>query len=127
MYDDLRIDSSVEYEKSAKSNESNKTAQTNHNHTNGAKVNLIEKEQNITHEQKFNSQTIEKAVKNTNELMESFHKSYRFKYIEKAERYQVSIINRETGETLKEIPPEEVLKLAEQLQESFSALVDKYS
>ena len=57
-----------------------------------------------------------------NKVMEAFDTGMSFSYNQKLDRYQVSIINKDTGELIKKIPSDELMQLAENIQDSLSGI-----
>jgi len=65
------------------------------------------------------------ALKKVNDTINIFDKRYHFLIDDKTNRIVVQIINKETGEVIKEIPPEEVLKLAARIRELLGLFIDE--
>lgn len=57
------------------------------------------------------------VVKRLNESIQIVRRDLHFSYDESAGRTVITVINSDTGEIVRQIPPEEVLSLAENLEE----------
>lgn len=68
---------------------------------------------------------VKEAVETTNKIIDFLSKGARFNYVESLNQFQVQIVNKNTGEVLKEFPSEQMIKIAEDLQASVSSLIDK--
>ncbi len=70
-------------------------------------------------------QKVKDAVELLNKVSRVFNKSLRFKYIEDLDRYWVKVVDLETNKVIKEIPPEEVLKLLKKIHQLIGVLFDE--
>jgi len=61
-----------------------------------------------------------------NRVSELFNHSLHFKLFEETDRLYVQIIDRETQEVIKQIPPQEMLELSAKIQEMVGIMFDKY-
>ncbi len=68
---------------------------------------------------------IEGHVHRLNETLRTFDKRLRFRIHESTERLIVRVVDAETEEVLREIPPEEVLKLAAHIEEMVGLIIDE--
>jgi flagellar protein FlaG len=68
---------------------------------------------------------VQEAVDRMNAISRWFRSTLTFKMDESAHRIVVTIIDKETGEVIRQIPPESVLKQAEALKELSGMLFDK--
>lgn len=74
----------------------------------------------------FTKEEVERAVKSTNRLLNDEHKTmYKFEVHEGTGRVMVNLIDTETKEVLKEIPPEKILDLVANIWERIGILVDE--
>jgi uncharacterized FlaG/YvyC family protein len=73
----------------------------------------------------FGRQELDRAVDKLNRTVEIFSKRFHFEIHEETKRVMVEVIDNETGEVLTEIPPEKVLDLVAQIQETVGLLVDQ--
>ncbi|MCX7934237.1 MAG: flagellar protein FlaG [Planctomycetota bacterium] len=69
-------------------------------------------------------ESVAKAAQQLNEVMETFNKGIRFRMFENTGRMYVQIVNRETQEVIRTIPPEELLKAMEKLHEVLGMILD---
>ncbi|MDD2430591.1 MAG: flagellar protein FlaG [Firmicutes bacterium] len=58
-------------------------------------------------------------------LANAFNKGIKFQVHDESERLYVEIVDRATGEVIKQIPPEEMLKIAAKFQEFLGLIVDE--
>jgi flagellar protein FlaG len=87
---------------------------------------------NYSHLQKEDSNENELGVKQIKEITESLNKfieptktSLKFEFHEKLEEYYISIINQDTKEVIKEIPPKKMLDMYAAMAEFMGIIVDK--
>jgi flagellar protein FlaG len=66
---------------------------------------------------------VAKAIERLNDIMSSKQRSLRFRVDEGSGRTIITVINEETGELIRQIPPEELLAVAQQL-EDIGTLID---
>ena len=67
------------------------------------------------------------AILHANELMELFNRDLRFEKHEETGLIQISIVDRNDGKVIKQIPPDETLKVIERIQEILGGLIDVYA
>lgn len=65
------------------------------------------------------------AVNKLNEFMETTNKSSKFIFHEGLEKYYVEIVDSQTEEVVKEIPPKELLNAYYEMQKMIGKIVDK--
>ncbi|WP_413364929.1 flagellar protein FlaG [Lysinibacillus sp. 3P01SB] len=68
---------------------------------------------------------IQQAVKAMNDLLEVNNSASKFTYHEGLERYYVTVVNRETEEVIKEIPPKKLLDAFYEMQKMLGMIVDE--
>ena len=68
---------------------------------------------------------IEEAVTNLNDYAQSVSRQLQFTVDEESGKTIVKVIDAETGETIRDIPPEEILKMQKQLRESSERFFNK--
>ncbi|MCX7904163.1 MAG: flagellar protein FlaG [Caloramator sp.] len=85
----------------------------------------LEKQSNeVNNEVKYNRKDVEKAVETANKyLKDSTH--LKFEIHEKTKDIIVKIINDNTGEVLKEIPPKKILDMVASMMEVFGLFIDE--
>ncbi|MGO4888818.1 flagellar protein FlaG [Anaerobacillus sp. MEB173] len=66
-----------------------------------------------------------KQVDNMNEFLAMNTTSLKFNFHEKLDRYYVQVVNKETDEVVREIPPEEFLDMVSSMMEHLGFIVDK--
>jgi flagellar protein FlaG len=75
--------------------------------------------------EKITPQHLERAVDVLNEAINFIDKRLQFEIHEQTNRTMVKVINRETDEVIREIPPEEILDLVGKITEMVGLLMDK--
>ena len=73
----------------------------------------------------FNKNTVKNAVDTANDLLKISRTSARFKYHEATKQVSIKIIDDETQEVIKEIPPEKSIEMVEKMLELSGMLVDE--
>jgi len=68
---------------------------------------------------------LNKAVELINETVKMVDKKFEFEVHEGTKRTMVKVIDKETEEVIREIPPEEVLNLVEKMNELVGLMMDK--
>lgn len=72
-----------------------------------------------------NVKMLRSAIDTINESLKETHKSVRMKYHEKLHRVSIKIVDDETEEVIKEIPPEENLEMVQKMLEQAGIIVDE--
>lgn len=73
----------------------------------------------------FNKNTVKNAVEAANGSLKMSHTSAKFKYHEATKQVSIKIIDDETQEVIKEIPPEKSIEMVEKMLELSGILVDE--
>lgn len=73
----------------------------------------------------YTESDLQKAVDETNRLIFKDDKRFEFKVHERTGRYLVKLVNKETDEVIKEIPPEKILDLIASIWDLVGILVDE--
>lgn len=74
----------------------------------------------------FTKEEVEKAVDSTNKILKEEHNAkYQFEIHEGTGRVMVNLVDMQTKEVLKEIPPEKILDLVANIWERLGLLVDE--
>ncbi len=68
---------------------------------------------------------VQEAVNKMNEMLEVNHSASKFMYHEGLERYYVTVVNRDTEEIVKEIPPKKLLDAFYEMQKMLGMIVDE--
>lgn len=77
-------------------------------------------------EKAFTKDEVEKAVDSTNKVLKEEHNAkYQFEIHEGTGRVMVNLVDMQTKEVLKEIPPEKILDLVANIWERLGLLVDE--
>lgn len=69
------------------------------------------------------SETLARAVLDLNEYVQSLNRDLQFSIDEKTGRTVIKVLDSETKEVIRQIPPEEVLSLARNLHESGAGVI----
>lgn len=83
---------------------------------------------NIKENNEFNNvdkKQIEEVVKGMNKFLEPTHTSLKFQFHEKLNEYYVSIVDDQTREVVREIPPKKLLDMYAAMTEFLGLIVDK--
>ncbi|QPA55087.1 flagellar protein FlaG [Lysinibacillus sphaericus] len=86
---------------------------------------LDEKKTSTEEEQEISKEKLQQAVDVVNEFLEINQSSSKFVYHEGLERYYVAIVNRESDEVVKEIPPKKLLDAFYEMQKMVGMIVDE--
>ena len=70
-------------------------------------------------------ETLDQTVDKANQQLESLNTSLRFKMDQSSDRVIISLVQSETGETIRQFPPEELLKMSANLQKVIDTLSQK--
>ncbi len=68
---------------------------------------------------------VKKTVSEINNFLDSMNKSLSFFIDDDSGRYGVKVIDKETKEVIKQIPPKEVLDMSSKIKEMLGSLIDK--
>lgn len=79
----------------------------------------------LTENSEETKKKIQEAVHTMNEILEANHNASKFVYHEGLERYYVSVVDRETEEVVKEIPPRKLLDAFYEMQKMVGMIVDE--
>lgn len=85
---------------------------------------VLNKEQQVSQWDKTHLQELEESVKKLNSAAEAFNVKLRFSVDERTDRIVVKVIERETEQVIREIPPEQVLNMVAQIQDLIGVFVD---
>ncbi|NOG29164.1 flagellar protein FlaG [Lysinibacillus fusiformis] len=86
---------------------------------------VVEKATTVAEEQEISKEKLQQAVDVVNEFLEINHSSSKFVYHEGLDRYYVTIVNRDTEEVVKEIPPKKLLDAFYEMQKMVGMIVDE--
>lgn len=76
-------------------------------------------------EEKVTAKKVETAVNKINDFIEPLKTNLKFEYHEKLHEYYVTIVNPNTDEVIKEIPPKKMLDMYASMAEYMGFLIDK--
>ncbi len=91
-----------------------------------------EKQTNIANKDKellskLTTKDIEKLKEDTNRVLAQINIQLDFTVDKDLKRIVVKVIDKETGKVIRQIPPEEMLKIAKRMEEMSGVLIDKWS
>lgn len=76
-------------------------------------------------QQEHTREKIERAINSMNDFLEINHRSTRFVFHDELERYYITVVDQESGEVLKEIPPKKLLDAFYEMQKLVGMIVDE--
>lgn len=80
---------------------------------------------NTTDTEGFSKDKLEKAVESINEFLQLDHTTSKFVFHEGLNKYYVHLVDTDTDEVIKEIPPERLLDAFYQMQKLAGMIVDE--
>lgn len=86
---------------------------------------IVEKQNNAIDEQEITKEKLQQAVETVNEFLQINHSSSKFVLHEGLERYFVQLVDSETEEVVKEIPPRKLLDAFYEMQMLLGMIVDE--
>jgi flagellar protein FlaG len=92
-----------------------------------SKITRIAKEQKVESQAKpvVNDKEVKEAVQGLNDFAQSVNRQLQFSVDEESGKTIVKVVDAETGETIRDIPPEEILRMQKQLRETTEQLFQK--
>ncbi|TRY24506.1 flagellar protein FlaG [Brevibacillus sp. LEMMJ03] len=81
--------------------------------------------ENIETEKSYNKAELKKAVDDLNKLLQTEKTHLKFTMHEKLGEYYVQLVNDETNEVVREIPPRKILDMVADIQEKLGLLIDE--
>lgn len=120
----MRIDMSIN---SVEHTTSSKEKQVTQNEIQVPKINASEAERmsNYENEWKITNLQIEKAVNSVNELLEGHQREVKFEYHEGLNEYFVQLVDADTKEVVREIPPKKFLDIYYEMQKLAGIIIDR--
>jgi len=88
-------------------------------------VNELKKADSEKNIKSLNKNDVEKAIKRLKQSADIFNRRLDFSIDEKTNRLVVKVIDTKTDKIIKEIPPEQLLRLAAKIQEMIGLLIDE--
>src|SRR5699024_12309199 len=82
--------------------------------------NLLESQKDVVHVKE-----VETIVEQMNGLMEHTRKNVKFMFHEDLEKYYVTIVNQQTDEVIKEIPPKKMIEMYAEMAEMMGVVRDE--
>ncbi len=75
----------------------------------------------------ISNEKLKKIKDATNKVLAQLNIQLDFTFDKQLKKIIVKVINKETGEVIRQIPPEEMLKIAKRMEEMVGVLLDKWS
>ncbi|KOP77734.1 flagellar protein FlaG [Lysinibacillus sp. FJAT-14745] len=101
-----------------------KIAKEESNHSGKISIATVEPEQQLDNSEETKAK-VRDVVDKMNEMLEVTHSASKFMYHEGLERYYVTVINEDTNEVIKEIPPKKLLDAFYEMQKLLGMIVDE--
>lgn len=102
----------------------------NNNSNNDTKKIIIDKakgslQEELKNNQKELEEEVRDSVKDVNEIVKKVKEGLSFQIHEDTEELMVQVVDKNTDEVIKELPPEEMLDLKARIQEMVGILIDE--
>ena len=81
-------------------------------------------ESNPPEKNPLSSKRLEKAVRELNDYVKTFDRTLHFSVDSNLHRTVITVVNAETGEIIRQIPPEKMLTMARHMETAMSTLLD---
>lgn len=85
----------------------------------------VKEKQDEGFEKQFKREDLENALKSTNEMIFHNDRRFEFKTHERTGRMMVKLVDKETDEIIRELPPEKILDLVASIWDLVGILVDE--
>ncbi|MBC5637896.1 flagellar protein FlaG [Ornithinibacillus sp. BX22] len=95
------------------------------NHRKLAESNTVVQELNVKMKPEPTKKQIETAVEKLNDFVEPLKTSLKFQFHEELNEYYVTVVDPNTDEVIKEIPPKKILDMYAAMGEYMGFLIDK--
>jgi len=86
---------------------------------------LVDEQNILKEDQEISKEKLQQAVETVNEFLQINHSSSKFVLHEGLERYFVQVVDAETEEVVKEIPPRKLLDAFYEMQKLLGMIVDE--
>ncbi|MEG0260041.1 MAG: flagellar protein FlaG [Lysinibacillus sp.] len=86
---------------------------------------VIDKQSIANEEQEIPKEKLQQAVDTVNEFLQVNHSSSKFVFHEGLDKYFVQVVNAQTEEVIKEIPPRKLLDAFYEMQKLLGMIVDE--
>lgn len=81
--------------------------------------------QTIAEETNLSKDKVKSMVDGLNDILDPLNKGFKFEFHEDLERYYVTVVNKQTNEVIKEIPPKKLLDAHALMIDFMGLLVDE--
>ncbi|ASM38602.1 MAG: flagellar protein FlaG [Campylobacter sputorum] len=89
------------------------------------KSDLSSSNEELNQKKALSNEEINKTTERLNEQMESLQTNIRFAYNDKISSLYINVLEKNTGEVIRKIPTESMMKLSEHFKEIIGLLMDK--
>lgn len=96
-----------------------------HTQTKKSKQQMVKDHDHKEHEEIISKEKVKTVVSKMNEVIEPLRTNLKFEFHEELNEYYVTVVNPITNETIKEIPPREMLDMFAEMIELMGILVDE--
>lgn len=86
---------------------------------------VIDKEYQLKDQVEYSKEKLSQAVDSLNEFLDISYKSSKFILHEGLDRYYIQLVDKETEEVIKEIPPKKLLDAFYEMQKLVGMIVDE--
>ncbi|MEH7125682.1 flagellar protein FlaG [Bacillus sp. JJ1773] len=90
----------------------------------GQQSHILEQQPENNIEKAIQENDLKQVVTDINQVLGNTHTSLKYMYHEKLQKYYVTLINDETKETVREIPPKKLLDMYASMKEYLGLFVD---
>lgn len=102
-------------------------SEDNERFSNFVKGETAASEEKTARETGFSRQFVVKAIEDLNKAVDIFNKGLHFEIHEETDRIMVEVINKETGEVIRQIPPEYVLDVMARIDKLLGIFIDEWA
>lgn len=92
--------------------------------TQAKESNTLEQQPEKNIELNVNKEKLDKVINDFNRILEHSHTELKYIYHEKLQQYYVTLVNEQTKETIREIPPKKLLDIYASMKEYLGLFVD---
>lgn len=85
---------------------------------------LGQADEQYSDEPTLSNESVKQVVDGLNRVMDAFNSELKFVYHEKLKKYYVTIVNSQTNEVVKEIPPKKLLDFFANVNEQLGLIID---
>jgi len=98
---------------------------THHAESSPQRTETLQQNQNKNELSTQEQEALQKSVEKFNEMSEKLDLDVKFAYNDKIDQIYLNVIDKNTGQTIRKLPSEEAMKIAESMKDLVGALFDK--